>query len=220
MKGADRPIPVGRHLAEISVVTDAKMKPLVMQSSVSQQVSRPVQFLWRCNMKRLRCIAAGLAPIFVACVAVGTESSNSKADIAQLTSLGCEMGRAYARQDLPALDKLNADDYTQTDTRGIVVAHADYLEYVQQRTAEFVKNGASALSIDCDNIEVRLYGEAAVVTGGWTYTVRKPEGTVVRRSRWTSMWTRYPVGWKRHVFQNTWVDPEANQPVPSSSATR
>ena len=171
-------------------------------------------------MKRLRYLAAALASVFLASVAAGTESTNSKTDIDQLTSLGCEMGRAYARQDLAALDKLNAEDYTQTDTRGIVVAHADYLKYVQQRTAEFVKNGASALSIDCDNIEVRLYGDAAVVTGGWTYTVRKPEGSVARRSRWTSMWARYPTGWKRHVFQNTWVDPEANRPTPNPSATR
>ena len=45
--------------------------------------------------------------------------------------LDCEMGRPYARQDLADLDKLNAEDYTQTDTRGVVVTHADYLEYVR-----------------------------------------------------------------------------------------
>src|ERR1700674_2763892 len=93
----------------------------------------------RYDMKRLRCLASTLASVFLVSVAVSTESTYSKTDIAQLTSLGCEMGRAYARQDLTALDKLNAEDYTQTDTRGIVVAKADYLEYVQKRTAEFVK---------------------------------------------------------------------------------
>lgn len=124
-------------------------------------------------MKRHQLLVLALASVFLVTVSAGADSSNSRANISQLTALGCEMGRAYARQDLIALDKLNGEDYTQTDTRGIVVKHADYLEYVRQRTVEFVNGGASALSIDCDNIEVRMYGDAAVVTGGWTYTVRR-----------------------------------------------
>jgi ketosteroid isomerase-like protein len=142
---------------------------------------------------------------------IAAVADSSAGDIATLTALGCEMGRAYARQDLATLDRLNAEDYTQTDTRGVVVAHAEYPEYVRQRTANTFKNGVSTLKIDCDDIEVRLYGDAAVVTGGWIYTVEKPDGSLVRRSRWTSMWTRYPAGWKRHAFQNTWVNPDANQ---------
>jgi hypothetical protein len=84
------------------------------------------------------------------------------ADIAQLSESVCEMGRPYARQDLAKLDELSAPDYVQTDTRGGVLKRAEYLE--------FVRNRKSKLSIECDNIEVRLYGEAAVVIGGWTYT--------------------------------------------------
>jgi ketosteroid isomerase-like protein len=172
------------------------------------------------DMRRLLHFAVAFVSVFLTPVALGTESTASKADIVQLTSLGCEMGRAYARQDLAVLDKLNAEDYVQTDTRGMVVARADYLEYVRQRTAEYVKNGASTLSIDCDNIEVRLYGDAAVVTGGWTYIMQRSEGNVLKHSRWTTMWTRYPTGWKRHVFQNTWVNTDANQPTPDPAATK
>jgi ketosteroid isomerase-like protein len=171
-------------------------------------------------MKRVQYFVAGLVPVFLVTIALGADQFGSKADVSQLTALGCEMGRAYARQDLATLDRLNAEDYTQTDTRGTVVVHADYLEYVRQRTADYVKSGASTLSIDCENIEVRLYGDAAVVTGGWTYTAQKPEGNVIRRSRWTAMWTRYPAGWKRHVFQNTWINPDANQPTPGSAAAK
>lgn len=127
------------------------------------------------------------------------------------------MGRAYARQDLATLDRLNAEDYIQTDTRGVVVTHDRYPEYVRQRTADAFKNGVPTLSIDCGSIEVRLYGDAAVVTGGWTYTVKKPEGNLVRQSRWTSLWTRYPAGWKRHAFQNTWTSPDANRPAPCTN---
>jgi ketosteroid isomerase-like protein len=168
-------------------------------------------------MKKLQTMAAMTASLLLASVTVGARPGTSTGDTATLTALGCEMGRAYARQDLAALDELNADDYTQTDTRGVVVTRAGYLDYVRERTAGTFKNGVSTLTIDCGGIEVRLYGDAAVVTGGWTYTEQKPDGKLVRRSRWTSMWTRYPAGWKRHAFQNTWVNADANRPAPNSS---
>lgn len=164
-------------------------------------------------MKVLRPFSAALASLLLTSAVVNAGDLTSNRDIAQLTSLGCEMGRAYARQDVAALERINAEDYTQTDTRGFFVRQSDYSEYVRQRTAQYVKNGSSMLSTDCNDIEVRLYGNAAVVTGEWTYTVRKPEGDTSRRSRWTSMWTRYSGGWKRHAFQNTWVNPDANQPA-------
>src|SRR5438270_13960532 len=107
--------------------------------------------------------------LLTASVGVAAASDGVTGDQAALSALGCEMGRAYARQDLAALDKLNAEDYTQTDTRGVLVTHDEYPEYVRQQTANYFRNGVSTLSIDCDNIEVRLYGDAAVVTGEWTY---------------------------------------------------
>lgn len=164
-------------------------------------------------MRILSVVSVVTGSLLLASAAVVAGPDAATGDTATLTALGCEMGRAYARQDLDTLDKFNADDYTQTDTRGVVVTHAEYPEYVRQRTANTFKNGVSTLNIDCDSIEVRLYGDAAVVTGGWTYTVQKSDGNLVRRSRWTSMRTRYAASWKRHAFQNTWVNPDANQPV-------
>lgn len=124
-------------------------------------------------MKKLPVVVAVTGSLLLASVAMAAGPVAVTGDTATLTALGCEMGRAYARQDLDALDKLNAEDYTQTDTRGVVVTHDGYPEYVRQRTAGNLKNGVSTLIIDCDSIEVRLYGDAAVVTGAWTYTVKK-----------------------------------------------
>jgi len=152
-------------------------------------------------MKILPAVSAVAGSLLLASVAVAAGPGAATDDTAALAALGCEMGRAYARQDLATLDRLNADDYP---------------DYVRQRTAGTFKRGVSTLAIDCEDIHVRLYGDAAVVTGGWIYTAQKPEGGLVRRSRWTSMWTRYPAGWKRHAFQNTWVNPDANQPSRNS----
>jgi ketosteroid isomerase-like protein len=144
-------------------------------------------------------------------IAVAAPPDASTGDTATPTALECEMGRAYARQDLTALDKVNAEDYTQTDTRGVMVTGTEYPAYVRERTAATFRNNVSTLTIECDSIEVRLYGDAPVVTGGWAYTMQKTDGNRVRRSRWTSIWTKYPAGWKRHAFQNTWVNPDANK---------
>jgi Domain of unknown function (DUF4440) len=154
------------------------------------------------TIRKSQWLAGGLTTVLAINIAFGTPPTDHTADIAQLTESVCEMGRAYARQDLAKLDELSAPDYVQTDTRGGVLKRAEYLE--------FVRNRKSKLSIECDNIEVRLYGEAAVVIGGWTYTKQRPEGDLVTRTRWTSVWTKVGVTWKRHVFQNTYVNPEAD----------
>ena len=139
----------------------------------------------------------------IALIAPSSASSEGAADLAELTRLACDAGHAYAAQDLAALDRLTADDYFQTDVRGGVLKRLEW--------RDFVKNRKSVLTIECDNIEVRFYGGAAVVTGGWTYTNRKSGGDTVTHSRWTSVWTKYLDGWKRHTFQNTYVNPEADQ---------
>jgi ketosteroid isomerase-like protein len=90
-----------------------------------------------------------------------------------------------------------------TDVRGGVLKRAEW--------REFVRNRKSVLAVQCDTVEVRFYGEAAVVTGEWTYTMTRPEGKVTSHSRWTSVWTKYTDGWKRHVFQNTYVNPDADK---------
>jgi ketosteroid isomerase-like protein len=118
-----------------------------------------------------------------------------------LTKLACEAGYAYARRDLTTLASLTADDYVQTDVRGVVLTRTEWLDFVRNRKAE--------LSIECRDVDVRLYHDVAIVTGAWTYTHKTADKNIVTHSRWTAVWTKTPNGWKRHVFQNTYVDPTA-----------
>lgn len=131
------------------------------------------------------------------------EPGSRQADTAQLTRLACEAGQAYARRDLEALERLTADDYSQTDVRGSVLDRSAWLD--------FVKNRKSELAIECDDVHVRYYGDAAVVTGRWRYTNTREAEKLPTATRWTSVWTRYPEGWKRHAFQNTYINPDADR---------
>ncbi len=75
---------------------------------------------------------------------------------------------------------------------------------------EFVKNRKSELTVESDDVQVSFYGSAAVVRDHWTCRSKSGGKDVTRYSQWTSVWTRYPEGWKRHVFQNTYVNPNAD----------
>jgi len=145
---------------------------------------------------------AGFAWLLLGSVFAG-EAAVSRDPSEELATLACEAGKAYARRDLAALERLSAADYLQTDVRGGVLRKAEWLD--------FVKNRKSELTIACEDVSVRRYGDAAVVTGEWIYTSHAASGDLVTRSRWTSVWTREPDGWKRHVFQNTYVNPNADR---------
>jgi ketosteroid isomerase-like protein len=133
----------------------------------------------------------------------GNTGADESAETADLTRLASEAGHAYAARDLPTLEQISAADYTQTDVRGGVLNRAQWLD--------FVKNRRSELTVVSDDISVRFYGRVAVVTGQWTYTKSENGADTVTYSRWTSVWTRYPEGWKRHVFQNTYVNANADR---------
>jgi ketosteroid isomerase-like protein len=135
------------------------------------------------------------------------ETSITEAELrdatAELTRLASEAGRAYAHRDLPTLERLTADDYVQTDVRGGVLNRSQWLE--------FVKNRKTELDVESDDVQVSFYGSAAVVRGHWTYTLKGDGKDVTSYSQWTSVWTRYPDGWKRHVFQNTYINANADR---------
>ena len=133
-------------------------------------------------------------------IVAGDSSTSASADIAELTRLASDAGHAYAARDLAKLEQITADDYVQTDVRGGVLTSAQWLDFVRNRRSE--------LTVESDDVHVRFYGQVAVVTGHWTYT-RKEDGKV-SYSRWTSVWTRFPEGWKRRAFQNTYVNANAD----------
>lgn len=156
-------------------------------------------------MKRLFRIAIiGFTLLVLPSIALESLVAQESAS-ADLVKLATDAGHAYASRDLATLERITAEDYVQTDVRGGVLTRAQWLE--------FVKNRHSELTVESDEIAVRFYGDVAVVTGRWTYTLKENGNSAVSNSRWSSVWTRYPDGWKRHVFQNTYVNANADRCV-------
>jgi len=153
-------------------------------------------------MNKLSWLSIFLILVITPKMGAGLFGADQNAETAELTRLATEAGHAYAARDLAALEKMTADDYTQTDVRGGVLNRAQWLE--------FVKNRRSDITVDSDDVQVRYYGPVAVVTGHWTYTKKGDGNDIVRYSRWTSVWTKTADGWKRHSFQNTYVNANAD----------
>jgi ketosteroid isomerase-like protein len=152
-----------------------------------------------------RIVAAVACTFLVASAVISSVRAEStvSADTDAVSRAACAAGRAYASRDLATLDWLTARDYVQTDVRGTVLNRAEWMD--------FVRNRQSTLSIKCEDVAVRFYGPVAVATGAWTYTNHRATDNVVTQSRWTSVWTKENGDWKRHVFQNTYVNPDADQ---------
>lgn len=161
-------------------------------------------------MTKLLLTAIAASALLSAPYAIGEVLRDRSADTAELTRLAIEAGHAYARRDVAALQRLTAEDYVQTDVRGVILSRTQWLE--------FVKNRKSDLTVETDDIQVRYYGDVAVVTGHWTYTLKESSRDGVSYSRWTSVWTRDTGGWKRSAFQNTYVNADADRQMIGGAA--
>ena len=145
---------------------------------------------------------SALAPLLTASLGA---LAGAPTDVDTLKAAACEAGHAYASRDIIVLDRLTAQDYSQTDVRGTVPKRAEWLECARQR--------ASTLTVECDSPEVNICHGTAVVTGGWTCTNNHAGGDVVTRSRRTSVGTKEQARWQRRAFQNTYVTPAADRCV-------
>lgn len=84
-----------------------------------------------------------------------TETSNVEQEIRKLEEVGRE---ATLKNDAAVLDRLLAESWMNTNAGGTVTTKAQLMEIL--KTSPF-----KIMSIENDDVKVRVYGETAVVTG-------------------------------------------------------
>jgi ketosteroid isomerase-like protein len=84
---------------------------------------------------------------------------------AQLKKLEEEWANAFIKRDIAALKRILADDYYIIDPNGSVGSKA-------QTIADITSGDFAFESIKYDNLNVRVYGNFAIVTGGEVVTMR------------------------------------------------
>jgi len=89
--------------------------------------------------------------------------------------------------DLKSIQSLLAEDYSQTDLRGKVQDRGSWVEFFKSYVTA-VHSGDAQFEICFEDTEVRVYGNAAVVTGEGTFKGQRKAVPVNNVFRFTNVW--------------------------------
>jgi ketosteroid isomerase-like protein len=134
--------------------------------------------------------------------AVPTAQAGRDDDVKVLLDLESKMAQAWVQRDAQTLEQILADDYTLAGTGDALTGKGQYLAGITN--PEF--RTTSAIVAD---LQIRVYGDAAVVTGRATYRgLSKKRGRYVRRFRFTDTFVRRESTWKCVATHASGLAPE------------
>jgi ketosteroid isomerase-like protein len=137
-------------------------------------------------MKRIA-ISVSVA-VLVLGVAISAQTQTESVE-QELIKLENEWADAWVKSDVAFHDRIMADDYTWTSPWGEIVTKADNLA--------LVKSGEDMIaSWVLADMKVRVYGEAAVVSGRDTIKETYKGEDVSSQNRWTHTWVKRAGRWQ------------------------
>ena len=122
--------------------------------------------------------------------------TDSASDERELTQLVKDLNDAVVKADVAVLETFLHEDYVHHRPRGTVENRAEYLENRKARRVDFE-------SLVPDEMEVRVYGDTAIVTGRSTAKGADQYGTMDEQRRWTRVLVRQDGRWQFVLFQGT-----------------
>ena len=130
-------------------------------------------------------------------VLLSTVSAQSTAE-REVLALQNEYERAVERRDASVHERLFADDYTYTPGNGAFMDRAGHMA--------FTRSGALNIgSFQSDDQKVRVYGDAAIVTGRWSITGARGGKPVDNQVRYITVYVRRSGTWHIVAEQRTGV---------------
>lgn len=153
-------------------------------------------------MKSLLCIAilAIAAPLSFAQTKSGEATPVSPVE-QEIINLEHERLKAFARDDKATFERLVTDDLTMTHSSGHIANKAELMAVMRPSTPE---RPLPALSIE--DVKVRVYGDAAVMTGSLVETARDGRRVVVLR--FTNTYIKQKGRWRMSAGQLTTLSRE------------
>jgi hypothetical protein len=114
----------------------------------------------------------------------------------QVKKLEIQWYDAIAKKDVAAIERLLADDFSETAPDGVVSTKADAI-------ADLKSGEDAASSYANSDMRVRVYGDTAVVTYVDKETVKGRD--VSHTSRWTDTWVKRGSSWQCVSSQGTTI---------------
>jgi len=118
-----------------------------------------------------------------------------------LLKLDNEWNESYPRRDVSALDHIIADDWVCIDGAGLVITKRQLLERVESSTTFYDP-------YKFDEITLRMFKDAAIVTGRLSGTRRGNDGTFYLEQRYTRVYVKRNDLWQSVATQVTVVKEE------------
>ena len=109
-----------------------------------------------------------------------------------------DRAQATVKGDTAFLDQNTADDYTFISPRGALRTKAQIL-------ADFKSGEIKFEGYDLDDLQVRVYGDTAVVTGRSTQKGKAYGQDAAGQYRFTRVYVKKDGSWKSVAFQSTRV---------------
>jgi ketosteroid isomerase-like protein len=137
-------------------------------------------------MKRIVFAVGVVVLVFGVGVLAQTTSGSAEQELMKLEN---EWAKSVVKLDLAFMDRILADDYTWTDPAGNVHTKAE--EIASMKSGQ----GVVTSSVN-DEFKVRVYGDAAVVTGRTTQKGMVESKEVSGQFRWTDTWVKLAGRWQ------------------------
>jgi hypothetical protein len=135
----------------------------------------------------------------VMCAALAAQSGSSDSDNSgRIMALESAWNQAEVAHDNKAMGMLLADNFQYTDFDGTFMNKSQWLELVKKSVNQYEELG---------NIEVvvHLYGNVAIVTGGYRQRLKNKKNAAVRFGRFTDVWVLQYGQWLCVASQATLV---------------
>ncbi len=123
----------------------------------------------------------------------GAQHSNAEREIRALDK---QRVAAILKKDVPALDRLMADDFTYTHQGGVTESKADFLGEMKSGKGAFT-------SLKMSGVKVWVSGNAAVLTGRYDLTAVREGRNLVIPEHFTEVYTRVHGHWQWLLWQST-----------------
>ena len=137
-------------------------------------------------MKRIAIAVSVVGLIFGVAILAQTQTGSVEEELIKLEN---EWANAWVKSDVAFHDRIMSDDFTWTSPRGIVLAKSEDL-------AELKFGDSVVTSWVLDEMKVRVYGNAAVVTGRSTIKVTHRGKEFSSQERWTDTWVKRAGRWQ------------------------
>jgi ketosteroid isomerase-like protein len=137
-------------------------------------------------MKRIAIAVCVVVLGFGVAILAQTKAGSAEQELLKLEQ---EWANALVKSDMAFLDRIRAEDYTWIDTQGVVWTKA-------QGDASLTSGEDVISSCVIDDMKVRVYGDAAVVTGLQTMKETLKGKDISGQMRFTDTWIKRDGRWQ------------------------